>query len=103
MNTQEKPLNNFQIGTAVIDYYYEFPEDMKLFNEPIRFGFLRGFHPELGSEYNKFLHRQAYENSVRIWLENANGLTLVREHGRDVYKKCSSRDITWLKLQAKEL
>jgi hypothetical protein len=39
----------------------------------------------------------------RIWLENANGLTLVREYGRDVHKKCQPKKLTWIKLQAKEL
>ena len=88
----------------MIDYYYEFPQGTKLFNEPVRYAFQRGYHPEeLDGTGQKILHNACFQMASRIWLENANGILLVREHGRDVHKKCDPKIITWLKLQAKEL
>lgn len=88
----------------MIDYYYEFPEGSTLFGQPMRYAILRGHHPEeLDGTGQKILHNACFQMASRIWLENANGILLVREHGRDVHKKCDPKIITWLKLQAKEL
>jgi hypothetical protein len=87
----------------MIDYYYEFPVGTKLFNEPVRYAFQRGYHPEDCSTGTKILHNACFQMASRIWLENANGLTLVREYGRNVHKKCWRMEMTWIKLQAKEL
>jgi hypothetical protein len=87
----------------MIDYYYEFPEGTKLFDQPVRFAFQRGYHPEDSTTGEKYLQNACFQMARRIWLENANGLTLVREHGRDVHKKCQPKELTWIKLQAKEL
>lgn len=87
----------------MIDYYYEFHEGSKLLDQPTRYAMLRGFHPLDGDSRFKSLHQICYQNAVRVWLENANGLTLIREHDQDVHKKCDSRELTWIKLQAREL
>ena len=87
----------------MIDYYYEFPEGTKLFDEPVRYAFQRGYHPEDCTTGEKILHNACFQMSCRIWLENANGLTLVREYGVDVHVKCDSKIMTWIKLQAREL
>ena len=87
----------------MIDYYYEFPEGMTLFNEPIRYAFQRGYHPEDCSKGEKMMHNFCFQRAERIWLENANGLVLVRENGRDVHRKCHPKEMTWIKLQAQEL
>jgi hypothetical protein len=87
----------------MIDYYYEFPVGTKLFNEPVRYAFQRGYHPEDCTTGSKILHNACFQMASRIWLENANGLTLVKEYGRDVHKKCQPMEMTWIKLQAKEL
>lgn len=87
----------------MIDYYYEFEKGSKLFGESIRYAFQRGYHPEDCTNLEKELHNTCFINATRIWLENANGLTLVRQYGRDVHIKCNPKIITWLKLQSKEL
>jgi hypothetical protein len=87
----------------MIDYYYEFPEGTQLFNQFVRYAFQRGYHPEESSTGAKILHNACFQMASRIWLENANGLTLVQEHRREVHKKCLPKEMTWIKLQAREL
>lgn len=87
----------------MIDYYFEFEPDTEIFHEATRFAVLRGFHPDEASLGLKIVHNTCYKLAKRIWLENANGLTLVQEHGREVHKKCQPKQMTWLKLQAREL
>lgn len=87
----------------MIDYYYEFPEGTKLFDNGIRYAFQRGYHPEECSTGEKILHNTCFQLALRVWLENANGLTLVREFNQDVHRKCLPKELTWIKLQAREL
>jgi hypothetical protein len=87
----------------MIDYYYEFPPGMKMFDQPTRYAIQRGYHPEYSTQYQRTLHGQCYEHATRIWLENANGAVLVRQHGRDTHKKIQPKELTWIKLQAREL
>jgi hypothetical protein len=87
----------------MIDYYYEFHQGSKLFDRPIRYAMMRGYHPEESSSDVRTLHNVCYQNAVRIWLENENGITMVRELDRDTHVKCDPKILTWLKLQAHEL
>ena len=87
----------------MIDYYYEFPQGTLLFGEPVRYAFQRGYHPEESTSGARILHNACFQMARRIWLENANGLTLVQEYGREVHKKCQAKEMTWIKLQAREL
>lgn len=87
----------------MIDYYYEFPTDSKLFGTVTKYAIQRGYHPEESDVYQVVLHQNCYMNALRIWIENANGLTLIREYGRDIHKKCDPKIMTWIKLQAREL
>ena len=87
----------------MIDFYYEFPEGTKLLGEPIRYAIQRGYHPELSDRAQHLIRIEAYQLSTREWIENANGLTLVRENRRDVHKKCDPKIMTWIKLQAREI
>lgn len=87
----------------MLDYYYEFTENSTVFGRPVHYGLLRGFHPEDSDERTKKLHNELYMNAQRIWVENANGLTLMIDQGKYVYRKCPDREITWLKLRAEEL
>lgn len=87
----------------MIDYYYEFPEGSRILSESVRYGFLRGYHPDLKQSIIYAIHEECYKYATRIWIENANGLTLVREHGQDVHKRSDPKIMTWIKLQAKEI
>lgn len=87
----------------MIDYYYEFPEGARLFDQPTRYALMRGYHPEQASTSQHLFHSQCYNNSTRVWLENANGAYLVRQGGREVHEKIHPKELTWIKLQAREL
>ena len=87
----------------MIDYYYEFAPGYKIFDQPVRYAFQRGYHPEHSTQYQRTLHGQCYEHATRIWLENANGAVLIRMYGRDVHEKIQPKELTWIKLQAREL
>ena len=87
----------------MIDYYYEFPEGFKIFDEPTRFALFRGYHPEEASTTQHLFHGQCYINARRIWLENANGALLIRINGRDVHEPIHPKEMTWIKLQAREI
>ncbi len=87
----------------MIDYYYEFPDDHQLDGESVRYGFQRGMHPEWSPEVLRLQHNLLYQRAVRVWAENANGMTLIRERGRDVHLEINRREVTWLKLQARDL
>ena len=87
----------------MIDYYYEFPEGSRIFGEPVRYAIQRGWHPDAWDYDQLALRNICYANATREWIENANGLTLVREYGLDVHVKCDPKIMTWIKLQAREL
>jgi hypothetical protein len=87
----------------MIDYYYEFEPGAMIFGSPIRFAVQRGYHPEFSDPYQRLLHQNCYQNALRIWLENDNGITMVKQWGRNTHLRCHPKEITWLKLQAREL
>lgn len=87
----------------MIDYYYEFAKGTKLYDQGVRYAFQRGYHPESCTTGEKVLHNTCFQLALRVWLENNNGLTLVKEYGREVHQKCDPKIMTWIKLQAREL
>ena len=91
------------IEVVMIDYYYEFPEGSDVLGETVRYAFMRGYHPDDDSEARQMLHGQCYVASSRVWLENANGAVLIRANGRDVHHQINARELTWIKLQARDI
>lgn len=87
----------------MIDYYYEFSEGLKIFDQPTRYAMLRGYHPEEASTSQQLFHSQCYASATRIWLENANGAYLIRRGTRDVHEPILPKEMTWIKLQAREI
>ena len=87
----------------MIDYYYEFPEGSRIFDQVTRYALLRGYHPEEASTSQQLFHSQCYASATRIWLENANGAYLIRRGTRDVHEPILPKEMTWIKLQAREI
>lgn len=87
----------------MIDYYYEFLPDAELDGVPMRYGFQRGIHPEYSPDNLRYMHNRYYMQARRVWAENANGMTLIRENGKDVHQRINRPEVTWIKLQAREL
>ena len=86
----------------MINYYYEINEGVRVFGHEHRYLAQYDIKPDMFSSW-RYFHDEAIKQSRRVWLENANGLTLVREYGRDTHQRCLPREMTWIKLQAKEL
>ena len=87
----------------MIDYYYEFGPGQQVFGEPTRYALLRGYHPTDASTSQRLFHNECYNHAVRVWLENANGAYLVKQDGRDVHERIHLKEMTWIKLQAREI
>ena len=87
----------------MIDYYYEFPQGTKVFDQPTRYALMRGYHPDEASISQHLFHSECCLEATRVWLENANGAALVKLHKRDVHEKIQPKELTWIKLQAREI
>lgn len=86
-----------------MNYYYELPEDISVFGRPGGGYFmLTDCSPAEGGWTDHVLHNHAYKYAERVWLENANGVTLVKEPGyKDAFKSVDEIEFTWIKLKAR--
>lgn len=84
----------------MINYYYELNSDVRVCDQDVRYLSITDVKPDtIGWRY---LHEEALKNSQRVWLENANGIRLVVEDGKQVHKEVDPYAITWLKLICRE-
>lgn len=87
----------------MIDYYYEFPDDTMVQGQDIKFGILRGYHPDESTDAYHMLHSHCWVIATRVWLENANGMIQVKQGTREIHRRIDGREMTWIKLRAREL
>lgn len=86
----------------MIDVYYELEPNAKLFGKSYKYLAQFNFHPENSSAGERRLHHEALLNSNRAWIENANGVTIIKNR-RAIYhhlEPVNYRELTWIKLQA---
>lgn len=86
----------------MIDYYYEF-NDKAARDWGMRYGFLRGFHPETDSDQRMTRHSLCWVSSDRVWLENSNGAVLIRDQGRETWAPINHQELAWIKLRARDV
>ena len=86
----------------MIDYYYEF-NDAAARDWGMRYGFLRGFHPDEDSDQRMMQHSLCWASSLRVWLENANGAVLIRDQGRETWERINHQELAWIKLRARDI
>lgn len=86
----------------MINYYYELDNNVTIFGHT-GVKYLSMYDLKPGTVGWRVIHEEAVKNSSQVWLENANGLSLVREHGRDVHKSVAPEVITWLKLICRDV
>lgn len=92
----------------MINYYYEIKEGVTVFGYQEKY--LAHFDvkpdqipasPQRG--WRRF-HDEAVKNSIRVWLENANGVTLVKAPVSDTsWGRVEERELVWLKLICKDI
>lgn len=85
----------------MINYYYEMEESGTFLGlGPGKFFVLPDYHPK---HHNKegLVHSVAYATAVRVWLENDNGVTLVKALKDDnSWGRVNSKEFFMVKLRA---
>jgi len=86
----------------MINYYYEIPEGTRVFGQDIRYLSITDVKPDTVGW--RHLHEEAERHSRRVWLENANGVTLVKTvHPYPSWEVIKPQELTWLKLICKDI
>lgn len=86
----------------MINYYYEIPEGTTVLGHDIRYLSITDVKPDTVGW--RFLHEEALRHSRRAWLENANGVSLVKTvHPYPNWEVIRPQELTWLKLICKDL
>jgi hypothetical protein len=89
----------------MIDVYYEVMPGARVFGQEVKYIAQFNYHPEESPAFEKRFHTEAMMHSHRVWIENANGVTIIK-NGRDLYRQSQPvdyRELTWIKLQAVDL
>lgn len=87
----------------MINYYYELEENVSVLGATgVRYLSITDLKPNtIGWRH---LHEEALKNSRRAWLENANGVTLVKAPSNDTsWGKVNEQELVWLKLICKDI
>jgi hypothetical protein len=88
----------------MINYYYEIKDDVTVFGQDFKYLARFDFHPDRAMSYEFKMHDDAMANSSRVWLENANGIKLVKTvHPYPSWDVVDPKTITWLKLICKDI
>lgn len=89
----------------MIDVYYEIAPGCRVFGHEHKYIAQFNYHPEESPAYERRFHTEAMLNSDRVWIENANGVTIIKNR-RDLAHRWESvnyKELTWIKLQAVDL
>jgi hypothetical protein len=86
----------------MINYYYEIPEGTTVFGHDLRYLSITDVKPDTVGW--RHLHEEALKHSRRVWLENANGVSLVKTiHPYHNWEVIKPQELTWLKLICKDI
>jgi hypothetical protein len=87
----------------LINYYYEIKDDVKVFGHSHKY--LAHFDVKPGQDNGwRVFHDEAMLSSTRVWLENANGVTLIKGPVDDTsWGRVNDRELVWLKLICKDV
>lgn len=87
-----------------MNYYYEIPEGTSVLGQPSGYYYQANCSPAQGGSLNHIVHSQALNQSTRVWLENANGVTLVKAPPNDdSWGQIDEREFVMIKLRARNL
>ena len=85
----------------MINYYYELEENVKMYGgTDCRYLAQFDSHPGEGT-LNWGWHDEAVKNSRRVWLENANGVSLVKTVSG--HATVDPVEFTWIKLKCRDI
>ena len=87
-----------------MNYYYELdPRTEKAVDQAWRYWCMPNCSPAEGGHMNFKVHDDFVANSRRVWLENANGVYLVKPHWGIYRGQVDRRDFTMIKLRARTI
>lgn len=87
-----------------MNYYYEIPSSTSFLGRPGGYYYQANCSPAQGGSLNHIVHSEAIKYSTRVWLENANGVTLVKAlPNDDGWGQIDEREFVMVKLQARNL
>ncbi len=85
----------------MINYYYEIKDNVTVFGYKCKYLALYDIKPQ-NMMWN--LHDTALKHSNRAWLENANGVTMVKALPRDhSWGNIDEKEFLWIKLQCRDI
>ena len=90
----------------MINYYYEIADGVTVFGHPYKYLAHFDVHPgvNMSAAVWRNFHDEAVKNSSRVWLENANGVTLIKGPiGDTSWGKVNEQELVWLKLICKDI
>jgi hypothetical protein len=91
------------LGGAVINYYYKIPSDITVFGKHTEYLAIYNVHPS-NRDFNWKLHDAAVSHAERVWLENANGVTLVKAPRNDTsWGRVDPKDFLMVKLRSRDI
>lgn len=82
----------------MITYYYEIQPGTKVFGHEYQYLAHFDVHPGRSNGINWRLHDEALKHSDRVWLENANGVSLVKGN-----TPVSDEEFVWIKLKCRDI
>ena len=84
-------------------YYYEISNG-SILGKPPGFYYYANLSPAQGGHMNYTVHDAIYQCSCRVWLENANGVTLVKAVADDnSFGIVDESEFLFVKLKAKDI
>jgi hypothetical protein len=89
----------------MMDVYYEVQPGCTVLGREHKYIAQFNYHPEDSTPIERRFHLEATMNSERVWIENANGVTLIKNK-RDLahrWEPVNYKELTWIKLQAVDL
>ena len=87
-----------------MNYYYELhPDSNKAFEQQWQYWCMPNCSPAEGGKMNFKMHDEYMANSTRVWLENANGVYLVKPTWEAHRFRVCPKEFTMIKLKSKNL
>ena len=87
-----------------MNYYYELdPRSHKAFEQAWLYWCMPNCSPAEGGQINFKVHDEYVANSTRVWLENVNGVYLVKPEWEARRFRVCPKEFTLIKLRAKNL
>lgn len=87
----------------MINYYYEIQDGVTVFGH--NYKYLAHFDVKPGQTTGwRVFHDEAVMSSRRVWLENANGVTIIKAPSNErSWAQVDEQELVWLKLICKDV